>query len=218
MSRGVQDMLDSARCTRDATTDQPQTRMILRPRSATPTALEAAQIPSTENAEDAEMDTYRLLHPSKTFDLFDEANKEHQATFPGCTGKLRFHLPGEIQRGLCWREQHKCDTCTYLSPRRKLYNDVKSTARGPKAASANVGSQFSMMHTGISNTGFARILVSSNTPAPAKSSMQATANRMSDIVQKVNKEDMAHIREDIMNSEKRHNWHKSYKILYIYSS
>ena len=60
LSRGVQDMLDSARCTRDATTDQPQTRMILRPRSATPTALEAAQIPFTENAEDAEMDTYRL--------------------------------------------------------------------------------------------------------------------------------------------------------------
>ena len=58
LSRGVQDMLDRARCTRDATTDQPQTSMILRPRSATPTALEAAQIPSTENAEDAEMDTY----------------------------------------------------------------------------------------------------------------------------------------------------------------
>ena len=62
---------------------------------------------------------------------------------------------------------------------------------------ANVGSQIGMMHTGISNTGFARILVSSNTPAPAKSSMQASANRMSHIVQKVNKEDMAHIREDI---------------------
>ena len=61
--------------------------------------------------------------------------------------------------------------------------------RGSKAASANVGSQVGLMQTVISNT--------ENRPAPAKSSIQATANKVKDVIQKTNEEDMAHIRDEI---------------------
>ena len=40
----------------------------------------------------------------------------------------------EIQRGLTWRKQLKCDTCSFVSKHYNLYNEVKSNKRGPKTA------------------------------------------------------------------------------------
>ena len=174
--------------------DHQPTARILRPRTARATALEDAQQPVTDHAE---MDTYRLFHANKTADLFHEAMLGHRAAQPGCVGKLTFYQPGEIQRGLCWREQLACDLCDYISPRRKLYKDVENRNRGPKTASANHGAQVGMAHTGVSNTGLCKILLATDTPAPAKSSMQAAANRVNKILENTNEEHMNQICRDL---------------------
>ena len=72
-----------------------------------------------------------------------------------------------------------------------------STHRGPKAASANYGLQVGMAHSGVSNTGLTQILLAANTPAPAASSMQATANIVSEHIIKTNKASMSKICEDL---------------------
>ena len=197
LDQDVQEMVDStdyATTSHDAPiVDQP-TRMLLRPRTGKKTALEAAQ---TRLAPDAELDTYRLLHARKTAELFNEAMSAHREAHPQCKGKLTFHQPGEIQRGLCWRMQLSCDSCEYVSPRRNLYTEVETGRRGPKAASANIGAQVALSHTGMSNTGLSRLLLGTNTPAPSRSYMQATTNKVSKIIQETNEKDMADICENL---------------------
>ena len=197
LTRDVQDMLDTVGATYANTAsdaDERHTPMVLRPRPARPAMLETAQTPATH---DAEMETNRLFHPKKTAELFNEAIREHAATHPGCKGNLKFHQAGEVQRGFCWREQLKCDICQYISQRRKLYEEVKSSKRGPKTATANVGAQVGASHTGVANAGLSRIFVAMNTPAPSLSSMQSTANRVNKSIVKTNDNDMATIRRDI---------------------
>ena len=179
-----------------STTTREAPMMLLRPKPARTTMLEAAQI-CREDSHDAELDTYRLLHAGKTADLFNEAMQGHQLFKPGCEGRLTWFQAGEVQRGLCWREQLTCMTCKYISPRRKLYKDVESKRRGPKAASANLGAQVGMAHTGVSNTGLCRILLSTNTPAPSKTSMQASANKVGKSIIQANQKDMAQIKKDL---------------------
>ena len=137
LTRDVQDMLDTVGATYANTAsdaDQRHTPMVLRPRPARPSMLETAQTPATD---DVEMETFRLFHPKKTAELFNEAIREHAATHPECKGNLKFHQAGEVQRGFCWWEQLKCDICQYISQRRNLYEEVKSSKRGPKTATAN---------------------------------------------------------------------------------
>ena len=69
--------------------------------------------------------------------------------------------------------------------------------RGPKAASANLGAQVGMAHTGVSNTGLCRNLLSTNTPAPSKTSMQASANKVGKSIIQANQKDMAQIKKDL---------------------
>ena len=80
-----------------------------------------AQVPDKENPE---MDTYRLFHPGKTADLWNKAIKNHVKLYPECSGKLMWDESGEIQRGLAWHEQSKCDKCSFVSKRHNLYTEV----------------------------------------------------------------------------------------------
>ena len=120
----------------------------------------------------------------------------YREVHPECKGKLTFHQPGETQCGLCWGMQLSCDSCEYVSPRRNLYTEVETSRRGPKAASPNIAAQVSLSHTGMSNTGLSRLLLGKNTPAPSRSSVQATTNSQQ-VHQETNEKDMAELCENL---------------------
>ena len=74
---------------------------------------------------------------------------------------------------------------------KKPYKDVKSERKGPQAESDNLGAQVGMAHTDMSNTGLCKSLLSANTPAPSKTSMQASANKVRKAIIQANQKDMA---------------------------
>ena len=81
--------------------------MLLRPRKRRETELDRAQVPENVHAE---MDTYRLLNPQKTSNLWNEAIREHRTYHPQCTGSLIFDESAEVKRGLAWKERLKCES------------------------------------------------------------------------------------------------------------
>ena len=127
------------------------------------------------------MNTNRILHMRKTADLWNEAIKDHAKLHPECSGNLMWDESGEIQRGVAWREQLKCEVCSFVSKRHNLYAEVETNKRGPKPAAINYGIQVGLAHTSSSGTGLRKVLLSANTPAPSKSSMQVTANKGGEI-------------------------------------
>ena len=198
LNRDVQEMVDS-RVTMSTSADAicsntGPLRMLLRPRLARSTMLQDAQ---QSNADCPEELSYRLLHAEKTAELWNEAIFGHRQSNPDCNGKLKWHLEGEIQRGLCWREQLSCDKCAYVSQRKNLYTEVQTNKRGPKPASANYGIQVGLAHTGTSNTGFRKMILATNTPAPSKSSMQSATNKVGKIIVRTNECNMKSIHQDL---------------------
>ena len=79
------------------------------------------------------MNIYRLFHPGKSSYLI-KTIENHVQLYTECTGMMMWDESGEIQRGLTWRKQLKCDTCLFVSWLHNLYTEVKSNKRGPKTA------------------------------------------------------------------------------------
>ena len=185
---------------RDGTdTDQECKVRLLRPNKlGQPSHLEQAQ----KYVENAESNTYRLWHVRKTQDMWNTCARHHRRESPDCLGDLVFDLSSEIQRGLAWQERLKCTRCVYVSPMHKLYEEVKSTKRGRKAATINYGLQVGLSHTAISNTSMCNILHAMNTPAPALSGMTKNANRIGDIIEETNEKDMSRIKKNIKQLNK----------------
>lgn len=170
--------------------------MQLRPKVCAPTKLEKAQAATNKHAE---METYRLFHPMKTANLWNEAISEHRKQFAKCNGSLVWDEAGEVKRGLAWIERLKCNKCDYVSRQHKLYEEVKTKQPGPKPATCNYGVQIGLAHTSISNTGFAKVILSTNTPAPSLSGMQANANKIGKVLVDTNEKSMKDIRKNLGN-------------------
>lgn len=203
LERNVQRMADhkspSTMARKPAENQKPQ--VVMRPKPAEPTMLETAQTSQSEEPED---DGYRVLHTGKTADLFNEAFKGHQEFRPECKGKVKWYYPGEIQRGICSRNMVHCSECGYRSARRKLYKDAETPPgkRGPKTAAPNLGLQVASMHTGSSGTAINRLLLGANIPAPSRSSMQATANKVGEKIIEENEKDMKKRRDNLKTVQK----------------
>ncbi|XP_056003425.1 uncharacterized protein LOC130049607 [Ostrea edulis] len=71
-----------------------------------------------------------------------------------------------------------------------LYVEVESGSRGRKAAAINYGLQIGLSQTPIGSSSLRKILMSTNTPPPAESSLQKTSNTIMQKVITLNKSDM----------------------------
>ena len=160
---------------------------------------------STSRQQDIEKDddgvppdalTHRLLHLQKTEDLWNEAINGHRS----CTGRLKWDIKSEIQRGLGWRMRIICaEGCGYHSNMHNLYEEVETASphRGPKAVAANIGIQIGLTHSMVSNTAFRNVLMAANVPPPSARVMQQTANKVCDAITVLNEQDMAKQREHL---------------------
>ncbi|CAG2217769.1 unnamed protein product [Mytilus edulis] len=84
----------------------------------------------------------------------------------------------------------------------KLYEEVEFLKRGRRAATVNIGAQVGLIHTPISNKNFSEILNAANIISPSSSGLQKCANKVSKVVEKVNKDDMENIRKNLANDNK----------------
>ena len=82
-----------------------------------------------------------------------KAIENHVQLYPQCSDQLMWDESGKIQRGSSWREQLKCDTCSFVSKSHNLYTELKSNKTGSNTAAINLGSQVDMKYTSMSNIG-----------------------------------------------------------------
>lgn len=123
--------------------------------------------------------------------MWNEAYKEHQVQSPSCPGDLGLDHDAEKQRGLCWIERLKCNSCAYRSKFHQLYEGVRTGRRGPLTAAPNCAAQAALTQTSIGNSSLRKIMLASNIPAPSTTSMQRTGRYVHRNIEEANIEDMA---------------------------
>ena len=111
---------------------------------------------------------------------------------PPCKGRLVWDLDKEVQRGLAWREKLKCTCGHYATDSHNLYEEVvDQRRRGPRTAALNLGVQVGLANSMIGSTAFRNTLMAANVPPPSARSMQRSANKVSETITHLNKQDMA---------------------------
>ena len=168
---------------------QPVPCMMLRPREDSESYYSSynrdASIPQGDD------NTYILVHKGKVLESFNQAFKAHKKRNNACEGDLVWNQEGSQQWGMCWSVSLKCSMCDFSSVPYKLYEEVPKEGVGRKAATPNVGLQIGLARQGVSSTGFTDILHATNTSAPSICGMQKAANKITPIIEKVNRRDMA---------------------------
>jgi len=157
------------------------------------TTVNNAKLKPTQHTQREELETYRILHMSKTEELWNTAINEHKIkTIKGkvCEGDLQWDETSEISHGLCWEERLCCKNCGYKSKHCKLYKEVRSGKPGRPAADLNIRIQIGLTHTMISNTALQRLLASANIPPPSYSGMQKMADKVGEAIIDLNKKDL----------------------------
>lgn len=85
----------------------------------------------------------------------------------------------------------KCGVCPFTSKRHNLFTEVETSAPGRKPASLNYSLQVGLSQTPLGNDGMRKILLSTNTPAPSRKSLQKTSNKVLAKIETLNTADMS---------------------------
>jgi hypothetical protein len=119
--------------------------------------------------------------------MWNEAFQEHREKFTVCQGFLSWDTTTEVRRGLVTRLRLFCDTCTYKSKKYSLYREINNNGKGRKPAKVNYGLQAGLSQTPIGNVSFRKIILCTNTPAPAYRSLQNNSNKVMKQIETLNK-------------------------------
>ena len=134
--------------------------------------------------------------------MFNEAFQQHGQETSECDGKLTWDMDTEERRGLATRIRLKCEKCSYLSNMYNLYMELPSKTRGRRPAAVNYGLQIGLSQTSIGNSSLRKILMATNTPPPAESSLQKSSNTVMQKVIDINKHDMSKRCNNLVNINK----------------
>ena len=147
-----------------------------------------------------EADTYRLVHMGKLEEMMNKGWSEHASSHPRCKGRLLFNFPAEEQRGVCTRQQLKCNTCNYKSNKHNLYTETDTdthTHRGRRSAQPNITLHVGLTKLPISTTSLRLICSCLLIPPPSVSGCQKTSNKVADSIVDTNESDMHTKREQL---------------------
>ncbi|CAG2217770.1 unnamed protein product [Mytilus edulis] len=154
------------------------------------------------NVSSADQFTYKIFQQNALQYMINTEMKNHMLYKQDCKGDLKFDTEAQVKWGLAWQERFQCNICGFKSAFHKLYEEVESLKRGRRAATVNIGAQVGLIHTPISNKNFSEILNAANIISPSSSGLQKCANKVSKVVEKVNKDDMENIRKNLANDNK----------------
>ena len=174
---------------------------ILRPRPENAEIVDT-YLKAPDQSCNPDQKTYKLFQQHALQVMINTEIKNHMLFMQGCTGNLNFDTESQIKWGLAWQERFKCDVCGFVSNYHKLYEEVESNKRGRKAAKINIGAQIGLMHSPISNKNFSEILNTANIISPSMSALQKCSNKVSELVEQINRDDMKSIRENLVKENK----------------
>ena len=137
----------------------------------------------------------RLLGRDRTIAMFNDFIQSHSRDNE--CNNLQVKLNNEIKVGLCWKWTLCCSTCKFVSKEYKLYEECQSSNRGPKYAAPNIGLQAGLKESTIGSTKARLILAATNTPPPARNSMQKASRKVGEVICKLNDEDMSNRIEEM---------------------
>ena len=81
-------------------------------------------------------------------------------------------MAAEERRGLATILKIQCMACDYGLTKFKLYQEVDTKAPGRKAATSKLGLQTGISQAPLGNDGMRKILLSTNSPAPSRKTLQ----------------------------------------------
>ncbi|KAH3709712.1 hypothetical protein DPMN_069175 [Dreissena polymorpha] len=169
----------------------------LRPRANRIRYVNMLRLPASSKVH-PDLLTNKVYVPALLQSMMSSENKKHRLRSDKCKGDLVIDGSASVKWGLGWRERLLCTRFKYVGKHYKLYNEVPSSTRGRKAAPINVGSQIGVASTSIGNTGFRRILNTTNIIAPSPLAMQKQANKVNTAVKSLNERSMCDIRKNLM--------------------
>ena len=147
-----------------------------------------------ENNTD-EVSEMRLVSNMKNIEMWNTVFSQH-INLRECDNP-HFAIDREIKKGLGWRQSLKCTNCSYKSGLFKLYEEVPSEGRGAKRATCNVGLQVGLQDTPIGNTKARLLIAATNTPPPARNSMQCLSKSVGETITQLNNRDMEERRQEV---------------------
>ena len=144
-----------------------------------------------ERNDAEEVSGYTDVHLPTYLDAIQDVIIEHSEHSPACPGRLVRASNLITKWGVSAIIQLKCNTCKYVSSKRKLFREVPKTGKGRKAAEPNRSFALGLCNTSIASTGAQRLLSSMNKTCPAPSALQKQLNQVGNEVKKLNENNMA---------------------------
>ena len=149
--------------------------------------------------EEGEM---RIVDQECMFTMWNTCMQEHRQAMGDKCPAPTFRRHQEMKKGLGWKLSVMCISCQWKSAMFKLYKEIPSSSRGPKVAAPNMAFQAGLNDTTTGNTKARLLLAATNIPPPSRSGMQRLSNKASEIIHKLNEDDMAEKREQIKEINK----------------
>ena len=131
----------------------------------------------------------RTVDNDKMVDMWNDVFKCHSSQESPCEG-LSATIFENKKWGSAWKYKFKCKNCDFVSKEYKAYEEITTAKPGPNPAAINYGLAVGMQDTPIGIKRTRLLLNSMNIPAPAKSSLQRTMNKVSEYTHDLNKSDM----------------------------
>lgn len=131
----------------------------------------------------------RTIDNHKMVEMWNDMFKCHGEQKSQCE-QLFAEIHENKKWGSAWKYKFKCKNCDFISQQYKAYEEIQTDKPGPNPAAINYGLAVGMQDTpmGVKRT---RLLLNCmNIPAPAKSSLQRTTNKISEYTDELNKADM----------------------------
>ena len=127
----------------------------------------------------------RLVDQEKANDLWNQAIRDHARVTKRCR-KPQFKQVQEQKWGLAISQGLKCMNCSFSTPVKKLFDEVRlSPGKGRKAAVPNVALAAALLHTTIGVEKARDIFSAIDLPVPQPSALQKLAVRVSKVTKKL---------------------------------
>ncbi len=149
-----------------------------------------------------ESETNRTVNIRLNAVMWNTVFNEHRKQHPTCKGFIEWDMSKEGRWGLGNSEVAKCDTCSYISKRFKLYEEVNVRKVGRKSAKMNISVHAALSQTPISTTSFRKIILGTNTVAPSTKGLQKRANEVLSKIKTINTNDMKERRKRLVEINK----------------
>lgn len=170
----------------------------LRPLRHLPSAVE--KLESMKEHKSQEVSGYSETHLPTCVHAIQKCVKKHHKMNKKCKGELITDSNLYQKWGTSAIIQLKCNNCSFVSKKFKLFKEIEHHGRGRRCAEPNRSLAVGLFNTSIAAAGASRLLASMNKPVPCTNSLQKQLNKVGEIMTALNEEDMASQRKQLKDT------------------